>query len=212
MRNGLITAALHTGFSTRRILRRLGTLLSQYLVAMHYGLAATLVQAVEDFLEGPEALADGSAGAAAEIRRVRAAYPETVVRPMQELPELVPDFRDALTARAANPPGSERLTWLKRAVYLAADRPGRTGFVPAGDAHWWHVSTFSRAVVTDMGEAGFRLRERDRAKALDLARRGARALARLRSDGPAVAARYRAEHGRLTSRANWARLYGDSAP
>ena len=54
MRNGLITAALHTGFSTRRILRRLGTLLSQYLVAMHYGLAATLIQAVEDFLEGPE--------------------------------------------------------------------------------------------------------------------------------------------------------------
>ena len=207
MRNGLITAALHTGFSTRRILRRLGTLLSQYLVAMHYGLAATVIKAVEDFLEGPEGLADGSAAAAADIRRVRAAYPETVVRPMTELPELVPDFRDAQTARAANPPGNERLTWLKRAVYLAADRPGRVGFVPAGDAHWWHLSTFSRAVVTDMGEAGFRLRERDRAKALDLARRGARALARLRSEGPAVAARYRAEHGRLTSRENWARLY-----
>ena len=197
MRNGLITAALHTGFSTRRILRRLGTLLSQYLVAMHYGLAATLIKAVEDFLEGPEALDDGSAAAAAEIRRVRAAYPETVVRPMTELPELVPDFRDAQTARAANPPGNERLTWLKRAVWLAADRPGRVGFVPAGDAHWWHVSTFSRAVVTDMGEAGFRLRQRDRAKAKELARRGARALARLRSEGPAVAARFRAEHGRL---------------
>ena len=119
---------------------------------MHYGLAATVIKAVEDFLEGPEGLADGSAAAAADIRRVRAAYPETVVRPMTELPELVPDFRDAQTARAANPPGNERLTWLKRAVWLAADRPGRVGFVPAGDAHWWHVSTFSRAVVTDMGE------------------------------------------------------------
>ena len=70
MRNGLITAALHTGFSTRTILRRLGMLLSQYLVAMHYGLAATLVKAVEDFLDGPAALEDGSAAAAAEIRRV----------------------------------------------------------------------------------------------------------------------------------------------
>ncbi len=212
MRNGLITAALHTGFSTRTILRRLGTLLSQYLVAMHYGLAATLIKAVEDFLDGPEVLEDGSATAAADIRRVRAAYPETVVHPMRDLPELVPDFRDALTTRAPNPPGRERLTWLKRAVYLAADRPGRVGFVPAGDAHWWHVSTFSRAVVTDMGETGFRMRTRDRAKALDLARRGARALARLRSEGPAVAARYRAEHGRLTSRANWERLYDQPAP
>ncbi len=212
MRNGLITAALHSGFSTRTILRRLGTLLSQYLVAMHYGLAATLIAAVEEFLKGPDALVDGSAAAAAEIRRVRAAYPETVVHPMRDLPELVPDFRDALTTRAPNPPGRERLTWLKRAVYLAADRPGRVGFVPAGDAHWWHVSTFSRAVVTDMGETGFRLRTRDRAKALDLARRGARALARLRAEGPAVAARYRAEHGRLTSRANWERLYDQPAP
>ena len=134
------------------------------------------------------------------------------MHPMRELPELVPDFRDALTARAANPPGRERLTWLKRAVYLAADRPGRVGFVPAGDAHWWHVSTFSRAVVTDMGETGFRLRSRDRAKALDLARRGARALARLRSEGPAVAARFRAEQGRLSSRDNWARLFDQPTP
>jgi galactofuranosylgalactofuranosylrhamnosyl-N-acetylglucosaminyl-diphospho-decaprenol beta-1,5/1,6-galactofuranosyltransferase len=127
---------------------------------------------------------------------------------MRELPKMVPDFRDAQTARAANAPGRERLTWVKRAVYLAAGRPGRVGFVPAGDAHWWHVSTFERAVVTDMGETGFRLRTRDRAKAIELAKRGARALARLRSDGPAVAARYRAAQGELTSRANWARLFG----
>jgi galactofuranosylgalactofuranosylrhamnosyl-N-acetylglucosaminyl-diphospho-decaprenol beta-1,5/1,6-galactofuranosyltransferase len=59
-----------------------------------------------------------------------------------------------------------------------------------------------------MGETGFRLRTRDRAKAIELAKRGARALARLRSDGPAVAARYRAAQGELTSRANWARLFG----
>ena len=75
MRNGLITAALHTGFSVRRITRRLGQLLGQYLVAMHYGLAATLLEAVEDFLDGPQALEDGSAAAAAKIRRIRAALP-----------------------------------------------------------------------------------------------------------------------------------------
>jgi len=124
--------------------------------------------------------------------------------------ETMRHFQALLRLDTSNPPGNERLTWLKRAVWLAADRPGRVGFVPAGDAHWWHVSTFSRAVVTDMGEAGFRLRQRDRAKAKELARRGARALARLRSEGPAVAARFRAEHGRLTSRENWARLYEDA--
>ena len=152
MRNGLITAALHTDFSVRRITYRLGQLLGQYLVAMHYGLAATLLQAVEDFLDGPEALDDGSAAAAAKIRRIRADYPETVMHPMSELRD---DFRELQVVRAANAPGNERLTWAKRVAYLLADRAAhRTGFVPAGDAHWWHVSTFARAVVTDMSEQG----------------------------------------------------------
>lgn len=205
MRNGLITAALHSGFSVRRIVHRLGQLLGQYLVAMNYGLAATLLQAVEDFLDGPRILDDGSAGAAARIRAIRAAYPETVLHPMTELRD---DVRDVAVVRAPNPPGSERLTWAKRVAYLVTDRAvHRSGFVPAGDAHWWHVSTFSRAVVTDMSEQGYRVRTRDRALALDLTRRAARTFRRFVAEGPTVAQRYRDEMGRLTSRANWARLY-----
>jgi galactofuranosylgalactofuranosylrhamnosyl-N-acetylglucosaminyl-diphospho-decaprenol beta-1,5/1,6-galactofuranosyltransferase len=206
MRNGMITAALHTGFSTWKVGRRLSLLLGQYLVGMHYGLAATLIEAVEEFLCGPEVLDDGSVGAAEEIRRIRADYPETVVHPMTELDE---DFRAIPVVRAANEPGCEPLTWLKRAAYHLAGRSEYpNGFVPAGDAHWWHVSLFGRAVVTDMSETGYRIRSRDRALALRLARRGARVLARLQVEGPVVAERYRAAMPRLSSRENWARLYG----
>jgi galactofuranosylgalactofuranosylrhamnosyl-N-acetylglucosaminyl-diphospho-decaprenol beta-1,5/1,6-galactofuranosyltransferase len=205
MRNGLITAALHTGFSVRRITHQLGKLFGQYIVAMHYGLAATLLEAVEDFLAGPPALQDGSVAAAAKIRRIRAGYPETVMHPMSELRD---DFRDLTVIRARNEPGMERLTWAKRVAYLLADRSVHTtGFVPAGDAHWWHVSTFDRAVVTDMSEQGYRVRTRDRARALALTRRAARVFRRLVTNGPRVAEQYRTELGRLTSRANWARLY-----
>ena len=206
MRNGLITASLHTDFTIKRITRRLSELLGQYIVAMHYGLAATLLQAVEDFLEGPQILDDGSAGAAAEIRRIRSAYPETKMHPITELQV---DFRETTVVRAANKPGRPFLTWVKRATYLAAGRAGhRTGFVPAGDAHWWHVSTFERAVVADMSEQGYRVRARDRATALALTKRGLRTLRRFMAEGPAVAQRYKAEMGRLTGRENWARLYG----
>jgi galactofuranosylgalactofuranosylrhamnosyl-N-acetylglucosaminyl-diphospho-decaprenol beta-1,5/1,6-galactofuranosyltransferase len=206
MRNGLITAALHTDFSVRRIARRLAQLLSQYLISMQYGLSVTLLKAMEDFLEGPRILQDGSATAAAEIRRIRAAYGETAMRPFSDAPE---DFRELQVVRAPNPPGHERLTWLKRAAYLLTDRSVRpTGFVPAGDAHWWHVSTFERAVVTDMSEQGIRIRTRDKELALQLARRAARTFRRFITDGPAAARAYKAEMGRLTSRANWARLYG----
>ncbi len=206
LRNGLIMAALHTGFSVRRIGGQVAHLLSRYVIGMHYGLSATLLKAVEDFLDGPEILHDGSVAAAAEIRRIRAAYPETVVHRIADLPD---DFRDLQVVRAANPPGSERLTWLKRAAYHVAGRAGhRSALIPAGDAHWWHVSLFDRAVVTDMGETGVRVRQRDRAVALALTRRGAVAIRRLVAEGPAVAARYRAAVPQLTSRENWARLYG----
>jgi galactofuranosylgalactofuranosylrhamnosyl-N-acetylglucosaminyl-diphospho-decaprenol beta-1,5/1,6-galactofuranosyltransferase len=206
MRNGLITAALHTDFSVRRITRRLGQLLSQYLISMQYGLSATLLQAMEDFLDGPKVLQDGSAAAAAEIRRIRSNYAETVMRPMSEAPA---DFRDVEVVRAANPPGRERLTWAKRAAYLIVGRAvRRSGFVPAGDAHWWHISTFERAIVTDMSEQGVRIRTRDKELALELAKRAARTFRRFVTDGPAAARAYRAEMGRLTSRENWARLYG----
>jgi galactofuranosylgalactofuranosylrhamnosyl-N-acetylglucosaminyl-diphospho-decaprenol beta-1,5/1,6-galactofuranosyltransferase len=206
LRNGLIMSALHTGFSTKRINARVGHLLGTYLVGMHYGLTATLLQAIEDFLEGPEILRDGSAAAATEIRRIRAAYPETVVHAMADVPV---DFRELQMVRAANEPGKLFLTWAKRAVHqLAGKAVHRTGAIAAGDAHWWHVSLFERAVVTDMGETGVRIRQRDRDRAFALARRGAVAMKRLHTEGPAVAARYRAAMPALTSRANWARLYG----
>ncbi|MCW2722599.1 MAG: glycosyltransferase [Pseudonocardia sp.] len=206
LRNALIMAALHTDFSTKRVITRVGHLLSTYLIAMHYGLTATLLQAVEDFLDGPEILDDGSVAAAAEIRRIRAAYPETIVHPMSEMSD---DFRDLQIVRAANEPGNLWLTFAKRAAYHVLGRaPHGTGTVAAGDAHWWHVSLFDRAVVTDMGETGVRIRQRDPERVKTLAKRGLVAMRRLRSEGPAVAQRYRDDMGRLTSRANWARLYG----
>jgi galactofuranosylgalactofuranosylrhamnosyl-N-acetylglucosaminyl-diphospho-decaprenol beta-1,5/1,6-galactofuranosyltransferase len=206
VRNGLIMAALHTGFSIRRVTGRLAQLISHQLVAMQYGMTATLLQAVEDFLDGPETLWDGSAGALARVRKIRANYPETVMHPMSEAGG---EFHDRQVVRAANPPGSEKLTFLKRVAYHVAGRSAhRSGAVPAGDAHWWHVSLFERAIVTDMSEQGFRVRTRDRERALDLARRGANLLRRFVREAPAVAARYRTEQARLASRENWSRLYG----
>jgi galactofuranosylgalactofuranosylrhamnosyl-N-acetylglucosaminyl-diphospho-decaprenol beta-1,5/1,6-galactofuranosyltransferase len=119
------------------------------------------------------------------------------------------EFHDRPVVRAANAPGSETLTFLKRAAYHLTGRSAfPTGAVPAGDAHWWHVSLFERAIVTDMSEQGFRVRTRDKQTALELARRAALLLRRFVREAPAVAGRYRTELGTLSSRENWMRLYG----
>ncbi len=206
-RNGLITAALRTGFDVRTVTTRVITLLGRYLVAMQYGLAATLLQAVEDFLDGPSVLDDGSASAAARIRQIRAAYPETAAVPIDEL-DL--DFRET-QVHLASPfkPSRMVLTWAKRALFQATGRvPFRTGMVPAGEAHWWHVSLFERAVVTDMAETGVRIRTRDKQRLRELSGRAVRTLRRLHAEGPDVAQRWRDAAPRLTGRENWARLYG----
>ena len=207
MRNGLITAALHTGFSVRRITRQLGQLFGQYLVAMHYGLAATLLEAVEDFLDGPRALEDGSAAAAAKIRRIRAGYPETVMHPMSELPS--DDFRDLTVVRRPQRAGHGAAD-LGQAGRLPARRPCRApDRVRAGRG---------RALVARVHVRPGRGHRHVRAglpgahpgpgagAGVDPA--GGRVFRRLVTEGPRVARQYRAELGRLTSRANWARLYG----
>ncbi|MEN3303288.1 MAG: galactofuranosylgalactofuranosylrhamnosyl-N-acetylglucosaminyl-diphospho-decaprenol [Pseudonocardia sp.] len=205
-RNGLITAALRTGFDERTLSRTIAQLLAQYLVGMQYGLAATLLQAVEDFMEGPRILKDGSAAAAAEIRRIRSAYPETKAVPITDIDV---DFRDLRVHLDPGEPSNELVTWAKRAVFHARDKfVHRTGMVPAGEAHWWHVALFEKAVVTDMAETGVRIRQRDKAKLRDLTKRGIRTLRRFHAEAPAVARQWKDAEPALTSRENWARLYG----
>ena len=55
----------------------------RYLLGMQYGLSATLIKAVEDFLEGPGVLHDGGAAAMKEIREIRETREHQVSREHQ---------------------------------------------------------------------------------------------------------------------------------
>jgi galactofuranosylgalactofuranosylrhamnosyl-N-acetylglucosaminyl-diphospho-decaprenol beta-1,5/1,6-galactofuranosyltransferase len=211
MRNGMITSALHHAFDPKKVAGVLAADLAHYLVGMQYGLAATLIKAVEDFLEGPEILADGGVAAVGEIRELRAKYPETIRHPANNVPGLRPGQITEIPA--GPPPAIEGMVLLKRIVYQLLGRgPNHVGTVRAGDARWWHVSLFDTAVVTDMSQEGVRVRHRDRAMMLRLARRGTAVLYRLIREGASVRDRYRTASPGLASRQSWARLYGQSRP
>ena len=97
---------------------------------MQYGLAATLIQAVDDFLTGPSVLrrriGHGRGGDPADPGRVPGDG---------DAPGLVGrgDFREMQVVRAPNEPGHEVLTWFKRAAYLlpTARRTRRAWWWPA---------------------------------------------------------------------------------
>ncbi|GAA4487420.1 glycosyltransferase [Rhodococcus olei] len=209
LRNAMITAALHVDLDGKKLAKQLRTDLFRYLVSMQYGMAYTLIKAVEDFLKGPEYLADGGMEAAGAIRRDRADYGETIRHNANNVPGLCPADM-FITPAGPNPQKS--LEWavlVKRAINQWFGRlPAHPVAISADDAHWWHVSLFSHAVVTDRSQEGVRVRKRDKRRAVALLQRGLKALRALREQAPAVQDRYRAAMPQLTSRENWARLYG----
>ncbi|HVW39767.1 MAG TPA: glycosyltransferase [Amycolatopsis sp.] len=206
LRNSIITAALHSEFNLVVLCRVLMAQLVRYLLGMQYGLTHTLIKAVEDFLEGPDILRDGGVAAMQEIREIRARYPETKRYDPTEVPGI--DSNDIGIINDAGRPGLQRLVLLLRVI----DRlRGKTRFglgaIPSEEASWWHVAQFDTAVVTDANQEGVRVRKYDRARMLDLGKRGLRVINRLRKEGKAVQAQYRRALPELTSRENWRRLY-----
>ncbi|GAA2989408.1 glycosyltransferase [Actinokineospora diospyrosa] len=207
LRNAMIVATLYSPFPPKQVARVFTSRVARALLAMQYGLAATLIKAAEDFLVGPDVLADGGQAAAAGIRAIRAQYPDTVAHPVGSLPELGLEYVPMVQADIA--PKNPRVALAKQLVRLAR---GRTNFgvgaVPARDSAWWHVSRFDRVVVTDAAQDSVRIRERDKDTAIELGKRAVVLARRLLADSARVAADYRAAIPAATSTENWERLYG----
>jgi galactofuranosylgalactofuranosylrhamnosyl-N-acetylglucosaminyl-diphospho-decaprenol beta-1,5/1,6-galactofuranosyltransferase len=204
IRNALITGALRGGVDTTAASRQFAREIAEYLVSMRYGLARTMIRAVEDFLEGPSILGDGGAAAVARVRKERAAYPETVVRPAIDTDGIPP------TSKAGPTPRKDRLNLVlaKRFVNQWRGRaiPGPV-MIPSAEGHWWHVSLYDHAVVTDASQAGVRVRRRDEKAMKKLTFQALKTLRRFRKETPDVQARYQEAFGDLYSRENWARLF-----
>ena len=206
VRNALIVSTLHSETDPKQSARVLISRITRNLLSMEYGLAATLIKAMEDFLEGPAFLHDGGQAAAKEIRRIRAEYPDTVMHPAGEVPGL--KSGSVPMVQAGPKPSMTRLVMLKRLVYLAMGRTvHQLGAVNRKDATWWHLSQFDTAIVTDGSQEGVRLRKRDREMTIKLAKDAARVARRLVSELPRLREEYRAAVPELVSRENWRRLY-----
>lgn len=206
LRNALIVQALYgppTTMATARFL--LGELLT-YLASMRYGLAATLIMAVEDFLAGPSILHDGGVETLAAVRKLRAEFPETTRHLACGIPGIT---ATAMPVTAAAPtPSRPLLVLTKRLIWQLLRRPRRSAAISVRDSHWWHVSLFQTAVVTDLSQQGVRVRRLDQALLRKLGIRGLRILGRFIRMQPRARRAYRAAMPALTSRRNWQRLFG----
>ncbi len=205
IRNSLITAALHGDFEVRRISAGLVMQLVRYLVSMQYGLAATLIKAVEDFLAGPEILRDGGVQAAAEIRKLRAEYPETVRYPASDVAGV--DFADAPLVGGNKRPVVPKFVVGLRLLSQLTGKVDGSASIPAASAYWWNISRYATAVVTDLSQEGVRVRKLDRDNLRKLGQQGIAEIGRFYRQGPRIAKAYRKALPSMTTRENWLRLY-----
>ncbi len=205
LRNSLIVNALYGRVNRTDTARFLLKQLLLYIVSMRYGLAATLVMAVEDFLTGPEVLHDGGVEAAAAVRKLRAEYPETSRHPAHGIPGIRSTAMPVIAARPT--PSQPGLVLVKRLLWQLLRKPRGTSAVSVRDAHWWHVSLFETAVVTEPSQEGVRVRHLDRRTMLTLGSRGIRVIARLVRQDTALRHNYQAAMPVLTSKQNWQRLF-----
>jgi galactofuranosylgalactofuranosylrhamnosyl-N-acetylglucosaminyl-diphospho-decaprenol beta-1,5/1,6-galactofuranosyltransferase len=204
-RNSLIASALHSEFDRRRIVEHLAKQLADYLLTMRYGLAALMIRAVEDFLRGPEALEDGGAETAAVVRKLWSEYPETTNHPPSAVPG-VPSVGMSKTPLLGRP-SMPRAVLAKRIVWQLLRRSRGTAAISTAGAHWWHVSRYETAVVTDPSQEGVRIRRFDRDLMIGLARRGGAVLWRLTREGERARQQYRERLPELSSRETWTRLF-----
>lgn len=207
-RNALIVAALHGPFDPKSLAAVVAKEIGAHIAAMRYGLAATFLLAVNDFLRGPEILGDGGRSKLPELAELRSGYADTRIVPAAEAGR---DADPNLRISAPGPTPEERklnLVLAKRAVQQALGRVSPAPVsISAHDARWWHVALFGSAIVTDSSQTGVRVRKRDKDTVMRLGRELARACWRLRRDGDDVARQWRASLPELTSRENWKRLF-----
>jgi galactofuranosylgalactofuranosylrhamnosyl-N-acetylglucosaminyl-diphospho-decaprenol beta-1,5/1,6-galactofuranosyltransferase len=200
-RNSLITSALHSDFDRRQIVGHLTKQLVEALVSMRYGLADLILRAVEDFLLGPDVLADAGAETSAAVRKVWRDHPETHTHQASAVPGL--HDTEMPLIRAGGFPSMLRAVLAKRIIRQLRQQPGGTAAVSSDDAEWWHVGLFDTAVVTDPSQAGVRVRRLDRDEALALARRGAVLLRRLWREGAGARDEWRRRLPELSSVQSW---------
>ncbi|MCS4535967.1 glycosyltransferase [Corynebacterium sp. HS2168-gen11] len=214
LRNRLIVAAMQHDGPIDGIIRSMLKATFKHLLCLEYSTVAIQIEAIRDFLAGPEHLFDILETSLPRIAAIRKEYPDAVVLPSAaELP------------RPSGAPGvpikdiGGRLAPVKKAVWLAKGlrhslRPAnpahhevpQANFAPI-EARWFSLSRVDGATVATADGRGVVYRKRDLAKAKQLFQQTRELHKQLEANFDQLREQYRAAHPTLTSRESWKKVF-----
>nr|WP_308214115.1 glycosyltransferase [Williamsia deligens] len=213
LRNRLVVAALHHDGPHRGIMQSSIKALIKHLICLEYSTAAIQIEAMRDFLAGPENLVDLLPTALPKVAALRKQYPDAVV--LGSATEL-PRTSGEATGLGRNAPGNpiSKIAALGKAVRNNL-RPAdphhhevpQANFPPI-EARWFSLGRVDGVTVTTADGRGVVYRKRDRDTMLSLLRESLAVHKQVNERFPEMRRRYRDAAPQLTSKESWARVFG----
>lgn len=214
LRNRLVVAALTQpeGASINGMLASMAKAVVKHTLCLEYSTVAIQIEAIKDFLRGPDALFDLLPTALPKVAALRREFPDAVVlRSASDLP-----------APSGGPGGvTEEPRGIRRKVTALAKgllhsvRPANPAHhstpqmnLPPIDARWYSLSRLDGATVTTADGRGVVYRQRDLDKAKQLVKDSFAMHKQLREKWAEMQRQYRAAHPRLTSLEAWSEIFG----
>jgi galactofuranosylgalactofuranosylrhamnosyl-N-acetylglucosaminyl-diphospho-decaprenol beta-1,5/1,6-galactofuranosyltransferase len=220
-RNRIITALMYSPYKRGgNMLKESLFITTKHALAMQYSTAELMLRAIEDVLSGPEHLHESMTTKLAELRALRAAFPDAQAMPdIEEFPE-VKRRRPPRRGREPVPPEGRKamartalrgvVRQLKPVDSFPRTHPEVT--VPHVDQTWWLLSRFESALVTSADGTKAAWYQRDPARFRSLLQRATALHARLAYEWPELSRRYRAAIPELASAERWRETFDAATP
>lgn len=216
LRNRLIVAALNHDGPVDGLIKSMRKSTFKHVMCLEYSTLAIQIEAMRDFLAGPDQLFDILETSLPRINALRKEFSDARVIPSAaELPE--PSGAPGVPTRDIG----GRLAKIKKIGWLAKGL--KHSLSPADDRHhavpqanltptearWFSLSRLDGATVTTAGNNGVVYRKRDRALAKKLLTETLRLQKEVAERFDEMRTAYRAAQPELSSRASWGEIFND---
>lgn len=214
LRNRLIVAALYHDGDAKGITRSIFKSTLKHTMCMEYSTMAIQIEAMKDFLAGPDQLFDILESSLPRIAKLRSNYSDAVII---DSADQLPAPTGAPGVPTQNIGGRlakiKKIPWaVKGLKHLLSKEDPRHHDAPQlnltpDEARWFTLSRVDSATVSTAGGTGVAFRKRDRELARDLVEQTRELLSDIEDNFDEMRTEYRKALPELTSRESWRKIF-----
>ena len=216
LRNRLIVASMYLDGSPNGLLRSMLKSSYKHIMCMEYSTLAIQIEAMKDFLAGPDHLFGILESSLPRIQSIRKDFSDAqVVESAADLPAPtgapgVPTHK--IGGRLAK---VKKIPWAIKSLRHLTTTEDRAHWeapqlnLTAEEARWYTLSRVDSATVSTAGGTGVAFRKRDKALADDLLKQTKELHKQIKEQWPELTRAYREAKPELTSHENWEKIFDE---